>query len=245
MVHDFNTGGPSAAAWCSAAPVKSAPTVDPIYYPPEQYTRLLAGLVHKLNNVITVLSGHTGLLLLQPKLSRSVKDPIEQMAQATMLLSRYLDEAVIVARSPKLNLGPVDLVAVLRSVCERSATPMALFQPPGGLEVYGDAPHLQAALDQLMRNAAEAEATKVVCTVTDAGDRYNISLRDNGTGINPESLQRIFEPFFTTRKNQDNMGIGLFRVQGYLAVTGGTLAVKSDGKSYSDFCLSLPKVRPA
>ena len=56
------------------------------YFPPQQYARLLAGLVHKLNNVITVLSGHTGLLLLQPKLSRPVRDPIQQMSDATQLL---------------------------------------------------------------------------------------------------------------------------------------------------------------
>ena len=245
MIHDFNTAGPNAAAWQAAVPAKSPSGASPVFYPPEQYTRLLAGLVHKLNNVITVLSGHTGLLLLQPKLSRSVKDPIEQMAQATVLLSRYLDEAVIVARSPKLNLGPVDLAVVLRSLSERSPDPMVLSLPAGAVEVYGDAQQLRTVFDQVVRNANEAEATKLTCTVSNAGDRWDVSFRDNGNGINPENLRRIFEPFFTTKKTQENMGLGLFRIQGYLAITGGGIEVKSDGESYSEFCLSLPKVRPA
>jgi two-component system cell cycle sensor histidine kinase/response regulator CckA len=244
MIHDFNIGEPNATAW-RAAPAKSAGSASPIYYPPQQYARLLAGLVHKLNNVITVLSGHTGLLLLQPKLSRSVKDPIEQMAEATMLLSRYLDEAVIVARSPKLNLGPVDLGSILRSLSERPSKPMTVSLPPGVVEVYGDGQQLRAAFDQIVRNANEAEATQMTCTVSNAGERWDVSFRDNGIGINPECLQRIFEPFFTTKKAQDNIGLGLFRIQGYLAVTGGGMEVKSDGRSYTEFCLSLPRVRPA
>ena len=79
----------------------------------------------------------------------------------------------------------------------------------------------------------------------DVGEYVMIAVSDTGVGMTEEVKSHLFEPFFTTRKSQENMGIGLFRVQGYLAVTGGTIEVKSDGKSYSDFCLSLPKARPA
>ncbi|MEA3206823.1 MAG: hypothetical protein QOG92_2548, partial [Verrucomicrobiota bacterium] len=37
-------------------------------YPADYYASLLVGLIHKLNNVITVLTGHSGLLLLEPNL---------------------------------------------------------------------------------------------------------------------------------------------------------------------------------
>ena len=67
-------------------------------FPAEYYAALLAGLIHKLNNIITVLSGHTGLLLLEPNLSGDVLQPVQQMSRAAQLLSRYIDETAVVTR---------------------------------------------------------------------------------------------------------------------------------------------------
>ena len=45
-------------------------------YSPEYYSSLIAGLVHKLNNVTTVLSGHSGLILMDSNLPREIRDPV-------------------------------------------------------------------------------------------------------------------------------------------------------------------------
>ena len=57
-------------------------------FPVEYYAALLAGLIHKLNNIITVVSGHTGLLLLEPNLRGDILQPVQQMSRAAQLLSR-------------------------------------------------------------------------------------------------------------------------------------------------------------
>jgi signal transduction histidine kinase len=79
--------------------------------------------------------------------------------------------------------------------------------------------------------------------VEDDSEYLKVSFRDNGKGINGEVINRIFEPFFTTKKNA-NIGLGLFRVQGYLALTGGGLKVASDGKTYTEARFFLAKNGP-
>lgn len=234
----------SRSAFLKALPeTKSPGNAAPVYFPPQQYTRLLAGLIHKLNNVITVLSGHTGLLLLQPKLSRAVREPVQQMLEATQLLSRYLDEAVLLSRAPRLELGLVDVVPLLAELPERTGFPVSLAAMPASATVYGDEQQLRACFEQIVQNAREAHAKSIICRVEDDGEWLKISFRDNGKGISGDVINRIFEPFFTTKKN-GNIGLGLFRIQGYLALTGGGLKVMSDGKTYTEGSFFLAKTSP-
>ena len=67
-------------------------------YTAEYYASLLAGLIHKLNNVITVLTGHSGLLLLEPDLTPDIVQPVQQMSRAADLLSQCLNEAASLSR---------------------------------------------------------------------------------------------------------------------------------------------------
>ena len=234
----------SRSAFPKASPeIKSPGNAAPVYFPPQQYTRLITGLIHKLNNVITVLSGHTGLLLLQPKLSRAVREPIEQMLEATQLLSRYLDEAVLLSKAPRLELGQLDVVPLLAELPERTGFPVNVASLPAKATVYGDAQQLRACFEQVVQNAREAHAKSVTCRVEDEGEWLKISFRDNGKGITGDVINRIFEPFFTTKKN-GNIGLGLFRIQGYLALTGGGLKVVSDGKTYTESSFFLVKIPP-
>ena len=234
----------SRSAFLKASPDAKPPgNAGPAYFPPQQYTRLLTGLIHKLNNVITVLSVHTGLLLLQPKLSRAVREPVEQMLEATQLLSRYLDVAVLLSKAPRLELGMVDLVPLLTELPERTGFAVSIASLPTKATAYGDAQQLRACFEQVVQNSREAHAKGITCRVEDDGEWLKIGFRDNGKGISCDVINRIFEPFFTTKKN-GNIGLGLFRVQGYLALTGGGLKVESDGKTYTESSFFLPKNPP-
>src|SRR5262245_36555821 len=93
-------------------------------FPASYYASLLAGLIHKLNNIITVLSGHSGLLLLEPNLSKEILEPVKRISKAAEMLSRYIDEAGVLSQATVLNFEPIVVSDLLE-----------MLTPPSGLKI--------------------------------------------------------------------------------------------------------------
>jgi signal transduction histidine kinase len=216
------------------------PVYPEVPYSAPYYSSLLAGLIHKLNNVTTVLTGNAGLLLMGEKLPRDVREALEQMTQAIEQLSQTLNEAAIACKGSKVNLSTVDLPALISAI--ESPIAIQLTQPEKKrVIVKSDPDKLRAILHELCRNAASAGADKIICKLEPAaGGDYLIRFRDNGSGIKKELMPRIFDPFFTIRRYPDAFGLGLFRAAGELSRIGGSIVVESDGKSFTEARITLP-----
>lgn len=89
---------------------------------------------------------------------------------------------------------------------------------------------------QAMRDGGELEIS--VATVPDGNVR--ITVRDTGSGIPPEHLDKVFEPLFSTKIR--GIGLGLAIAQRYARVNGGDLTVESTLGEGTSFHLLLPGV---
>jgi two-component system cell cycle sensor histidine kinase/response regulator CckA len=69
-----------------------------------------------------------------------------------------------------------------------------------------------------------------------------LEVRDQGTGIAPEHLERIFDPLFTTKEH--GSGLGLTMVQDMVAQHGGHVAVESVPGRGTTFLVTLPAEQP-
>ena len=90
------------------------------------------------------------------------------------------------------------------------------------------------------REAGDRPVLKV--TTRELGDTVEIRVRDNGTGIPPESRDRLFQPFFTTKPTGEGTGLGLSI--SYDIVTqqhGGTISVDSEFGAFTEFTVRLPR----
>jgi signal transduction histidine kinase len=70
-----------------------------------------------------------------------------------------------------------------------------------------------------------------------------LEVRDNGPGMDAETLSRIFNPFFTTK--QSGHGLGLAAVQGIVRGHRGALHVDSTPGKGSRFCVWFPVAQQA
>jgi len=207
-------------------------------FPAEYYAALLAGLIHKLNNIITVLSGHSGLLLLEPNLKGDILQPVQQMSRASQLLSRYIDEAAVITRAVPLYPESVGLSDLFESLEFPSG--LSIRKQFGGLKVLADRRKVKEIFEQIFRNAGDANAKSTVVTAHTHSGFVEVRFRDDGHGIKPAVMSRVFDPFFTTRKSEENFGLGLFRARGDLARMKGEIFAESDGKTYTEILLRLP-----
>jgi signal transduction histidine kinase len=216
------------------------PVYTEVPYSAPYYSSLLAGLIHKLNNVTTVLTGNAGLLLMGEKLPRDLRESLEQMTQAIEQLCQTLNEAAIACKGSKVNLNTVDLAALISAI-ESPIEIQLIHSEKNRVIVKSDPEKLRAILHELCRNAASAGANQITCKLEAATDgNYLIRFRDNGSGIKKELMPRIFDPFFTIRRYPDAFGLGLFRVAGELSRIDGSISIESDGKSFTEARILLP-----
>ena len=74
------------------------------------------------------------------------------------------------------------------------------------------------------------------------GDKVEIRIRDNGTGIPPEVRQKIFNPFFTTKPTGEGTGLGLSMTHDIIVKQhGGTIDVETEPGVFTEFIITLPR----
>jgi PAS domain S-box-containing protein len=74
------------------------------------------------------------------------------------------------------------------------------------------------------------------------GHYLQLTIRDTGSGMTPEIIERIFDPYFTTKDVGKGTGMGLAVVHGIVQSLGGTIRVESEPGRGSVFEVLLPAV---
>ena len=74
------------------------------------------------------------------------------------------------------------------------------------------------------------------------GDRVEIRIRDNGTGIPPEVKAKMFNPFFTTKPAGEGTGLGLSISHDIIVKQhSGSIAVETEPDQFTEFKIVLPR----
>ena len=75
-------------------------------------------------------------------------------------------------------------------------------------------------------------------------DHLEVRIRDNGTGMPPDVIEKIFNPFFTTKPTDQGTGLGLSLSSDIVRSHGGTIRVESVEGEYTEMIVELPSNAP-
>ena len=211
---------------------------------------LAAGVAHQLRNPLNSIHLLAQALATDGGLPPGARDKVAHISGETARIDgrirQFLEFACPRAPLPE----PVEVDAVVRGVAELQAAARA----GTGVEIIGYAPSpltlrtdrgfLVEILENLVRNAVQAGATKIMAALVAAGEHLEITVADNGPGIPAGERERVFDLYYTTRP--DGNGLGLSIVSQMTAALGGTVAV-SDGPGLEGrgarFVVRLPRHR--
>ncbi len=106
---------------------------------------------------------------------------------------------------------------------------------------------IQQVIDNILNNAIKnthSKQRRIIMTVIDLPSDVEITITDNGAGIDPSNIQKIFDQFISikTEYSVTGTGIGLFLSREIIIAHGGTITAHSDGIGHgSQFIITISK----
>jgi len=229
----------------------------------ESVGQLAAGVAHDINNILTVIQGHAGLLLNAVPPGAGSTRSIEQISAAAERGASFIRQLLTFSRKQIFRSKILDLNAVLHNL--KGMLPRLIGEDIT-LETHcqPDLPCIQAdtgMVEQIVMNLAVNSRDAMpkggkLTIATSAAEIDAVYLRqhpeahvgwfvcltvtDTGCGMEPKVLQRIFEPFFTTKEVGKGTGLGLATVYGVVKQHHGWLEVQSEVGVGTTFKVFLP-----
>lgn len=230
----------------------------------ESVGRLAGGVAHDFNNMLGVILGHAEMAIGQINSShpifadlQEIRKAAERSADLTRQLLAFARKQTVDPRTLCLNETIEGMLKMLRRLIGEDIDLEWL--PKAGIwPVKIDPSQMDQILVNLCVNARDAifdvgkitiEIANIVLDETYCanhagfvpGDFVLLAVRDNGCGMNKETLDKLFEPFFTTKELGKGTGLGLSTVYGAVKQNNGFINVYSELDQGTTFKIYLPR----
>jgi PAS domain S-box-containing protein len=227
----------------------------------EAVGQLTGGLAHDFNNLLTVIRGSVDLLRRSDFSNDRRTRYIDAIADTADRASRLTSQLLAFARRQALKPEAFDASESVRAIQPMihtlvgSRITVRMETPAFPCVVNADRSQFDTAIVNMAVNARDAMAGEGALVMAVGrvegmpavrshpavpGDFVTICVRDTGSGIPPEMIDKIFEPFFTTKGVGEGTGLGLSQVFGFTKQSGGEVVVESDEGRGATFTMYLP-----
>jgi signal transduction histidine kinase len=213
---------------------------------------LSASIAHEIRNPITAAKSLVQQMGEEPDASENLEYARVAVGELERV-ERSISHLLRFARDEELRMSVVKMADVLESALEtfrdrasRSKVEIVRhFDCEGAMR--GDAEKLRRivinlvgnAIDALEESQTENPSIEVSMGENLAGTEVWLRIRDNGNGIDSETLDKMFSPFFTSK--QSGTGLGLAITKKLVEAHAGTIEVASTPGAGAEFVLGFPK----
>jgi two-component system sensor histidine kinase PilS (NtrC family) len=213
---------------------------------------LSAGIAHELRNPLASISGSIEMLYHELALEGENRRLMELIMRESDRLDRIISDFLEFARlrtprrvPSKLDRCIDEVVTLVRQNTEKSeGISIRTIIEPALPDVWMDDEQMRQVFMTLAVNACEAMARggTLEIAVERGGGMVRVSFMDEGSGIDPEGLERMFEPFFTTKDG--GTGLGLAMANKIVNAHGGSIEYRNAERG-AVFTIVLPVGAPA
>jgi len=228
--------------------------------------QMASGLANDFNNLLTGIMGYSDLMMRELPSDSGCREKARRIVDAARKASEIIQQLMAYSgRMPTLyqKAGIKNILRELHPAMLQltgSDVDLQIAVDENLPEIHIDPPMLKQAILNVVKNSVESAVGERKCSICitafpglatyygnepgyfgppiKSGSYIAIKITDNGSGIDPENLNRIFDPFFTTR--YAGRGLGLSAVIGMLRSHRGAVMVTSQLGHGTDFAILLP-----
>ncbi|MBL9169816.1 MAG: response regulator [Verrucomicrobiales bacterium] len=226
---------------------------------------LAGGIAHDFNNILTAISGNTQLAISDLPSDHPVQVSLAEVKRGTRRAADLVRQILTFSRQEKQTLECIALEPIVTEALQLLRINIApsihietRFTPDSPL-ILADPSQIHQIILNLGTNAAQAIGRRSGLiqfeqTVVDSpippqikedeevqpGRFLCLRVKDTGSGMDRETMERVFDPFFTTKGPNQGTGLGLSVVHGIMQRLGGSIHVESQLGLGTTFTLLFP-----
>lgn len=187
--------------------------------------RMTSVVTHELRNPLSSIGLNAEMLLetiretqLDEHAQQDMIDHLELITMEVDRLSDITEEYLVYARLPTPRPAPHDVTEIVEQLIdfhqmEWFKHSIDLSSPDHPLIAHVDPNQLRQAMLNLIKNGVEAQPESDACQIDiqifEQDTHIHMTVRDYGTGIDPQNRARLFEPFFTSKSQGTGLGLAM------------------------------------
>ena len=208
--------------------------------------RMAASLAHQIRTPLSaamLYAANLGNANLQPMARKRFQEKLVSRLEA---LEAQVSDILMFARSNEQTVALIDASQLVEQACNnvtavltKGGAQMATQIDEGPMSIMGNATALTGALSNLIANAVEAGAKRIILKLTRTKEAVVFSVANDGPRISDELKEKIFEPFYTSKSS--GTGLGLAVVSAVTKVHQGVLSLDEWNETFATvFNIAIP-----
>ena len=233
----------------------------------EAISSLSGGIAHQFNNALSVILGSVDILDLSLANENESRRYFPHIRSSIERMTKLSNQLLAYARGGRYQVSEISCSDLIRNTL-----PLIAHTTHQGISIDTDIPHdifnikvditqMQMVFSAILINASESMevdgSIKIICNneiidhgnIADypglkTGNYIKILIKDNGSGMDAETIDRIFDPFYTTKFT--GRGLGMAASYGIIKNHNGNITVDSELGKGTTVSILLPAVeKPA
>ena len=215
---------------------------------------MTASIAHDFNNLLTPIMGYSIMAMEQlPEYETEIQEYLMEVYNASVKAKDMVTRLAEISKKGKEeNFSILNVDEVIRNALKVTfpAKPKTVEVKgsfsSGQARIKGDRTQISQLVINIVLNAYDVMRETgglLLVSTRRKGSDIVIVFKDNGSGMDAETVTRIFDPFYTTKESGKGTGLGLAIVAQIVETHGGRIYVDSQPGEGTEFRIELPQVR--
>ncbi|MBN2593204.1 MAG: HDOD domain-containing protein [Sedimentisphaerales bacterium] len=229
------------------APEEKKPAEDSL----NALAEMAAGAAHELNNPLAVISGRAQLLA-EAQSDKETKEILKQIYENAREASGIIEDLMSFAEPRHPRAAPTDVKKMLDEAMQLTSRKTNIESLDVNIDVaddvesvFIDSAQIVSAIANVISNAVESYGDKsgpieITADADESGELVELAIKDQGCGMNTETLKKATQPFFSAKPAGRKRGMGLAYAARFIQINKGLLDITSEPGGGTTVTIYLP-----